>query len=78
MATVHRAFGCRFVIFTNDHDPAHVHVFGQGAEAKLSLDPVALISSAGFKKPDLKRILKEVQDQRDLLLKKWNEIHGKR
>lgn len=76
MATVHRAYGFRFVIFTNDHDPPHVHVFGQGAEANLSFDPVALISSAGFKKPDLKRILKEVQDQRVILLRKWNEIHG--
>ena len=75
MVTVHSAHGCRYVIFTNDHDPPHVHVFGQGAEAKLSLDPVALLWSAGFKKADLRRILKEVQAQRDLLMEKWNEIH---
>ncbi len=78
MVTVHKAHGCRFVIFTNDHDPPHVHVFGQGAEAKLSLDPVALGWSAGFKKPDLKRILTEVQEQRAMMIEKWDEIHGER
>lgn len=76
MVTVHSALGCRFVIFTNDHDPPHVHVFGRGAEAKLSLDPVVLLWSAGFKKSELKRILREAQAQRELLLEKWNEIHG--
>jgi hypothetical protein len=36
--TVHRAHGFRFVIFTNDHAPPHVHVFGQGGEAKIVLE----------------------------------------
>ena len=31
------AFGLRFVIFVKDHDPPHVLVFGQGAEAKIDL-----------------------------------------
>jgi len=37
MVTVHRAYGFRFVIFSNDHSPAHVHVCGQGGEAKIVL-----------------------------------------
>jgi hypothetical protein len=37
MVTVHRAYGFRFVIFANDHSPPHVHVFGQGGEAKIAL-----------------------------------------
>jgi len=37
MVTVHHAFGFRFVMFVNDHDPPHVHVFGQGGEAKIDL-----------------------------------------
>ena len=36
MVTVMRAEGLRVVIFTNDHEPAHVHVFGDG-EAKINL-----------------------------------------
>ena len=36
MVTVLRAQGFRIVIFVNDHEPAHVHVFGDG-EAKINL-----------------------------------------
>ena len=36
MVTVLRAHGLRVVIFVNDHQPAHVHVFGD-SEAKSNL-----------------------------------------
>lgn len=36
MVTIHRAHGLRFVMFLNDHAPAHVPVFGNG-EAKINL-----------------------------------------
>ena len=30
MVTIHRAHGLRFMIFVDDHEPPHVHVFGYG------------------------------------------------
>lgn len=36
MVTVYRAFGLSVVIFVDDHEPAHVHVFGDG-QAKINL-----------------------------------------
>lgn len=46
MVTIYRAHGMRVVMFTDDHEPAHVHVFGDG-EAKINLigagDSVELI-----------------------------------
>lgn len=36
MVTVFRAFGLRVIIFLDDHQPAHVHVFGDG-HAKINL-----------------------------------------
>ena len=36
MVTVLRASGLSVVIFLDDHEPAHVHVFGDG-EAKIEL-----------------------------------------
>jgi hypothetical protein len=36
MVTVPRADGLRVVIYVNDHQPAHVHVFCDG-EAKINL-----------------------------------------
>ena len=35
MVTIHRAHGLRIVIFTDDHDRPHVHVFGNG-HAKIN------------------------------------------
>jgi hypothetical protein len=36
MAVVHRTRGFRLVIYTLDHEPAHVHVTGSG-QAKINL-----------------------------------------
>lgn len=36
MVTIHRAHGLRIIIFTDDHEPAHVHAFGDG-QAKINL-----------------------------------------
>ena len=36
MVTILRTAGLRVVIFHNDHEPAHVHVFGDG-EAKIDV-----------------------------------------
>jgi hypothetical protein len=76
MVTVHRAFGFRFVIFTNDHEPAHVHVFGQGGEAKVDLlSPDGVIWVVGISRADSKRIIEEVRSQPDFLLSEWRRIH---
>ncbi|WP_188824116.1 DUF4160 domain-containing protein [Brucella endophytica] len=36
MVVIHRAHGFRFVIYTADHEPAHVHITGAG-QAKINL-----------------------------------------
>jgi hypothetical protein len=79
MVTVHRALGCRFVIYLNDHEPAHVHVVGRGCEAKVQLEgPTGpeLVWQAGFGYGDLRQIMAEVQRERDRLLARWRDIHG--
>lgn len=78
MVTVHRLDSLRFVIYSNDHDPAHVHVLREGCEAKVQLvgaQPV-LIWQHGFTPADLRRILDETRAERFRLLKKWKDIHG--
>jgi hypothetical protein len=40
--------GYAIVIFTDDHDPPHVHAIKDGKMAKFSLSPVALLESKGF------------------------------
>ena len=79
MVTVHRAHGFRIVVFVDDHEPAHVHVFGDG-EAKIKLNGTdgvpELISAVGMKRADLRHAMRVVKEQRVYLLERWSAIHG--
>ena len=79
MVTVHRAHGLRIVIFVDDHEPAHVHVFGDG-EAKINLTGAdgapELLSATGMTRADIRRAMRIVKEQQASLLERWSEIHG--
>lgn len=79
MVVVHRAHGFRFVIYTADHEPAHVHLTGAG-QAKINLlgpgDAPELVFSVGIKQSDMRRLLAEVAEHRDEFLREWERIHG--
>ena len=78
MITVHRAHGFRFVIFVNDHSPPHVHVFGQAGEAKIvpeGSSGIRLDWAAGISRVDLRRVMQEVERERERLIAMWRTIH---
>jgi hypothetical protein len=80
MVTVHRAHGFRFVIFVNDHGPPHVHVLGQGGEARIVLEGssgIRLDWVAGISRGDLRRVMQEVGRERERLIAMWRRIHGR-
>jgi hypothetical protein len=63
----------------DDHQPAHVHVFGDG-QVKINLTGAdgapELIRAFGMKRGDIRRAMNIVTEQRDHLLMRWREIHG--
>jgi hypothetical protein len=69
------------VIYTLDHEPAHVHITGDG-QPKVNLlgqdGGIELISSIGIKHADMRRLLAEVSERRDAFLQDWEKIHGRR
>lgn len=79
MVLVRKAYGFRFVIYTADHEPAHVHIVGEG-KAKINLlgpyGQPEVVYSVGIKRPDMKRLLAEVAEHRQEFLEKWLEIYG--
>ena len=81
MVVVHRAHGFRFVIYTLDHDPAHVHVTGPG-QSKINLlganDRPELVTSLGIKRTDMRRLLQQAVEHQAHLLAEWERIHGSR
>jgi len=79
MVTIHRAGGLRIVIFLNDHEPAHVHVFGDG-HAKINLtgpgDAPELVWAEGMNRAEIRRAMRVVAQHRAAFLERWRQIHG--
>lgn len=40
MPTIFIFFGFRFMFYSNDHTPIHVHVIKDGNEAKYNVQPI--------------------------------------
>lgn len=75
MVTVLRQHGMRFVIYTADHEPAHVHVFGDG-EARIDIVDLAVLSQGGMSDRDVRRAVTLVEENRELFLDTWKKYHG--
>lgn len=80
-----RLDGIRFVVFSNDHPPRHVHGFLGETEAILDLradGTVALaerrdvVRPADAKRSDVRRILNVAASHFEELVALWRSIHG--
>jgi Domain of unknown function (DUF4160) len=78
--TIHRAHGLRFVIFTDDHRPAHVHPIGGGGEAMIDFGaadgPPRLVWAKGLSTADIIRAMTEVAGEQRRLRAAWSRIYG--
>lgn len=77
MVTVHRESGFRFAVYTNDHEPAHVHVIKDGEVIVdlIGADGQPEVRDAyGATKADVRKALRIVTEQKEYLLRKWQEI----
>jgi uncharacterized protein (DUF885 family) len=77
LGTIIRYKAIRFMIRTNDHRPPHIHACGMGCEAKIEIETLRIDWNRGFSKSALSEIIEKVQENQDLLLEAWNEIHIK-
>lgn len=80
MVVIHRAYGFRFVIYTSDHEPAHIHIAGPG-RAKVNLigkgGGPELVASIGIKRNEMRRLMLEIVEHRDVFWREWERIHGR-
>jgi Domain of unknown function (DUF4160) len=81
MPTIVRKDGFNVVIYSNDHNPAHVHVKKNSGEVRIQLGnedlPPSLISIEGdISAKDVVKALNLVNEHQVMLLTKWSEIHG--
>jgi hypothetical protein len=78
MPTIHREAGYRFVIYTQDHPPPHVHVKSAGCEAKIALEDGTVLRNDGFPRRELSRIVALVVRHGDLLRNGWHGVFGEK
>jgi hypothetical protein len=76
MPTVLRVKGYRFIIFTNDHPPPHIHVKHAEGGGKINLEPVEWVEHFELNQRQRREILEIVVENRDYLLEKWQEFQG--
>ena len=74
MPTILRSGPYRFFFYAGDRDePPHIHVERDDNKAKFWLEPVRLQNSGGFSRTEIGRIQKLVEENREDLLRSWNE-----
>lgn len=76
MPTVLRVDGLRFVVYPNDHPPAHIHVIGPGWVAVVDLVDTVVREVIGCDERDVRRVLRLIVRHRDALMEAWREFHG--
>ncbi|MDR2586254.1 MAG: DUF4160 domain-containing protein [Prevotellaceae bacterium] len=82
MPTVFSFFGLRFLFFSNDHEPIHVHVVkGKGAVKEFAIFQVVpdinLIENNGLNKQELRLAEMIIEENSDTIQERWNVFFGK-
>jgi hypothetical protein len=77
MPTILRAGPYRLFFYAGDRDePLHVHVERGDDIAKFWLDPVRLQKSGGFRRPEIVRIAKILEEHQSEIEEAWHEYFG--
>ncbi len=80
MPTIWTEAGLDFIIYPNDHSPAHVHVLKAGNEVIINLGDAGTLPSVRsiyrMRTKDVGRALSIVIREQEYFLNRWREIHG--
>ena len=72
MPTLFIVFGFRFLFYSNDHEPIHVHVIKGDAEARFQVYPeIVLLDNRGLKPAELKLAESLVEENKEMIIERW-------
>ena len=79
MPEIFRFFGFSFFFYSREHEPIHVHVEGNGGYAIFDLidNHFVLREKAKIKTSDFKKIQSVIDENVDIIIKRWNEHFNK-
>ena len=78
MPTIFIFFGFRFMFYSNDHEPIHVHVIKDGNETKYNVSPLTQIYNHGFKKHDIALIESIISENEAVIIDRWKEYFNQK
>jgi Domain of unknown function (DUF4160) len=79
MPTIANENGMKIVVWSNDHQPPHVHVFGKDWEVRVLIGAEAVLYSVDTGNPYSKQVSRAVElvgRHLEACNSKWREIHG--
>lgn len=79
MPEIFRFFGFSFYFYSREHKPVHVHVEGNNGYAVFDLagEDFVLREEHGIKANDLKKIQGIIDENKDIIVDRWNEHFDK-
>ena len=82
MPTVFIFFGLRFMFYSNDHEPVHIHVIkGKGKVKEFAvyqvIPNITLIENKGLKSNELKIAEMVIDENKEIIIENWNRFFGK-
>ena len=76
MPTVLELFGLKFIIFTFEHQPPHVHVRSANGEAKFIIETEVKLVKSTLKPKELKLAEYILEENIEHIRNEWKRIHG--
>ena len=76
MPTILRQDGFEFRVWTNDHEPPHVHVFKAGGQVKIEIKTAEAVAVWNMRARDVRSAEMVVAENQELFFKAWRKIHG--
>ena len=77
MPTLFVFFGFRFMFYSNDHSPIHVHIIKDQCEAKYNVSPLEQIYNHGFKNREIALIESIIEENTGVIIERWNNYFKK-
>ena len=80
MPTVFIFFGLRFMFYSNDHEPVHIHVIkGKIKEYAIYqvIPDIVLLENKGLKSNELKMAEMIIDENKEIILENWKRFFGK-
>ena len=82
MPTIFNFFGLRFMFFSNDHEPIHVHVVkGKGSIKEYAIFQIVpeiyLIENNGLSKHELRMAEVIIEENSDIIQERWKSFFSK-